>query len=137
MTSHRARNGSITGDHKTKSSVRDMPYLCRDKMEPKKIPARHQRPPSEYSNYLPNDDDYPDLCDDEELTEATCPPAMTKSLVPYSSACHREVRAPLKRSMSFLTTQELFSYRAIPAAGVLAYLGTAVGTIAHHETFVE
>lgn len=45
--------------------------------------------------------------------------------------------APIKKSMSFLTTQELFSYKAIPAAAVCAYLATSVGTIANQETFVQ
>ena len=44
---------------------------------------------------------------------------------------------PLKKSMSFLTTQELFSYKAIPAIGVISYLASSVGTIANHETFVQ
>lgn len=46
-------------------------------------------------------------------------------------------RAPVKRSMSFLSTRELFSYKAIPAAAVASYLVTSVGTIANQETFVQ
>lgn len=44
---------------------------------------------------------------------------------------------PLKRSMSFLTTQELFSYKAIPALAVCSYMAMSVGTIANRETFVQ
>jgi len=53
------------------------------------------------------------------------------SLVPYAY----NSSPPAKKSMSFLTTQELFSYRAIPAIGVVAYIGSAIGAIAHHDTF--
>lgn len=51
--------------------------------------------------------------------------------VPYSCS----VMVPIKRSMSFLSAQELFSYKALPAFGVVAYLGTGIGTLAHRETF--
>lgn len=44
---------------------------------------------------------------------------------------------PIKKSMSFLTSQELFSYKAIPAAAVFTYLATSVGTIANEETFCQ
>ena len=51
--------------------------------------------------------------------------------VPYSCS----VMVPIKRSMSFLSAQELFSYKALPAFGIVAYLGTGIGTLAHRETF--
>lgn len=48
-----------------------------------------------------------------------------------------KVPPPLKSSFRFLTAQELFSYKAIPAVGVAAYLGSAVGATALRETFQE
>jgi len=76
---------------------------------------------------------------------APCPPGYTSANATNSRArpqqprqtVKRAVTHPLNRSMSFLTTQELFSYKAIPAIGVVAYLATSVGTIAHHETFEQ
>lgn len=63
---------------------------------------------------------------------APCAPCAPVS-VPVSN--NWSIVAPAKRSISFLTAQELFSYKALPAFGVVAYLGTAIGTLAYRETF--
>lgn len=52
--------------------------------------------------------------------------------------CHvKPYASPLKKSMSFLTTQELFSYKAIPAGAVICYIFMSVGHTARRETFEE
>lgn len=154
MPSHRPRNYQRCEDELQQQN--SIPYLYTDKLAPplyreKQVPfcsrddVGQQVPvPSDaYDNpHGPGchcQPSFPEFDEEVDCEEKVLPP-MTKSLVPYNSGGHGripEYTPPLKRSMSFLTTQELFSYRAIPALGVTAYLGTAIGTITYHETFAK
>ena len=64
---------------------------------------------------------------------------VSQPCVPYCCppGTYSKYPTPIKKSMSFLTTSELFSYKAIPAAAVFTYLAPSVGTIANEETFVK
>ncbi|KAF6021437.1 hypothetical protein EB796_020254 [Bugula neritina] len=84
---------------------------------------------------------YDGPCDNSEPrnNRAACRPAADpfKDLCPAGSYAAKVCGTPIKKSMSFLTSQELFSYKAIPFAAAVTYLATSVGTTACQETFVQ
>lgn len=43
----------------------------------------------------------------------------------------------LKKSISFFSSDDLFSFRTIPILGAASYLASSVGAVAMDETFVQ